>query len=277
MWVRGLAEGDCELSLEGLPEPVEMILHWWSPRMHEILGSNVRSVMLFGGLALGDFAPAWSDVDVCVVLDVPVDEGQGKRICRLHDQMLDRFVHQPHDCWRSLQVIEAWYVPAELAANRKRSLSCYVAAGTTRKFAGGDPLGPFDWYTLAHHGKCYSGRPIRFSPPDRSELRAALREPLTSLVSPSEQQLKSSIWLAGMMQWIARSIVFWRDGVMMSKTAALEHEIVAGSPFAEQFKLALRFRREGSAATRSHLDEIRESFLAIAKPAAELMKQLVDE
>lgn len=56
-----------------------------------------------------------------------------------------------------------------------------------------------------------------------------------------------------MLHWAARSLVFWRDGAMLSKSAALEHEIAHGSPFAAAFQTALMVRREGSAvATRYH-------------------------
>ncbi len=271
------AEEIAAVDKPSLPKQVQTILDWWLPRVRDILGSNVQSVMLFGGVTLGDFAPAWSDVDVCVVLREPVTQEQGERIGRLHDQMLERFARQGHDGWRSGQVIEGPYVPATVAADPSSTAICYVAGGTTRKFVDGDPLSAFDWYMLAHHGMCCFGAPVRFAPPDRPDLKAQLRQDLASLVSPNQAQLDSSIWLASMIHWIARSIVFWRDGVMMSKRAALKQEIESGSPFAEQFKLALRFHREGSAATRDHLAELRENFLAIAQPAADMMNQLVDQ
>ena len=67
--------------------------------------------------------------------------------------------------------------------------------------------------------------------------------------------------------------MFWRDGVMLSKTAALEREIANGSPFADVYAAALRLRREGRAATFPHLDEMRWHFQMIAGPAARAIRQ----
>ncbi len=265
------------MSRPRIPLAVEGLLEWWLPRVRAALGLKVKSVVLYGGVVLDDFAPGWSDVDVCVVLDTPIEQDEAAAIGAVHDEMREQFVDSGKGGWRSGQAIEGPYVPIELTAGPEATGLCFVAGGTTRRWADGHPISPFDRYMLSHFGACYAGQTVRFAPPTRQALVVQLREDLPQLVEPDHARLSSSIWLAGTIHWIARSVVFWRDGVMLSKTAALEQEIEAGSPFADAYELALRLRREGSAATRDHLPELRERFMAIAKPAADTMTELIDD
>ncbi len=255
---------------------VEALLEWWLPRIRPILNSKIESVMLFGSVTLGDFMPGWSDVDVCVVLDKPISDSEAVQIGGVHDDMRERFIRGRKNNWKSGQVIEGPYIPVDLATNPGKTDFCYIAGGTTRKLANCNPISPFDRYMLSHYGCCYFGRSISFPPPKRESLICQLHKDLSQLDEPGEYHLNSSIWLAGITHWIARSIVFWRDGMMLSKTAALEHEIEAGSPFAESYRLSLRLRKEGSASTGHYLHELRECFLNIVEPAAALLKQFVD-
>ena len=79
-----------------------------------------------------------------------------------------------------------------------------------------------------------------------------------------DRAAQSAIWLAGMLHWAARSLVFWRDGTMLSKSASLEHEIARGSSFADAFQLALQIRREGSAVAARHHSELERYYGRIA-------------
>lgn len=260
-----------------LPKEVRALLAWWMPPIQSILGEKITSVVLYGGVTLGDFVPAWSDIDVCVVLDNPVSQGEGLRIGRVHDEMQERFVHQREGGWKSGQVIEGLYIPLEIATHSDATDLCYIAGTTVRKLAECNPVSPFDRYMLAHSAVCYFGERASFVPPKRESLVRQLREDLQLLTSERDECLNSSIWLAGLIHWIARAIVFWRDGVMVSKTVALKGEIEAGSPFSEAYRLALRLREQGSQATEAHLGKLRKNFLLIAQPAADLLKKLVEE
>lgn len=268
--------------VESPPEPratlegtnVVPLLEWWFPRMQDVLGGKLHAVILYGSAVFGDFQPRWSDVDVCTVLTAAVDEEEAIRIGRLHDEMRDRFIGCRAEGWTSGQAIEGPYIPLALAADPERQDWCYIAGGTTRKRMLGHPISPFDRYVLSHNGVCWRGTPTPFAPPARASLMHQLEEDLRSIESPSQGCLNSSIWLAGIMHWLARSIVFWREGILLSKTAALEHEIAGNSPFAEAFRLALQLRREGSMATAPHLETLRRNFLAVNQPAAKHLRIL---
>lgn len=259
-----------------MPKEVEALLEWWLPQIHKVLNSKLKSIILFGSVTLGDFMPGWSDVDVCVVLDKPISNGEAAKVGAVHDDMRERFIHGRNANWISGQVIEGPYIPVELATNPEKKDFCYIAGGTTRKRANCNPISPFDRYMLSHFSSCYFGDSISFTPPKRESLICQLFKDIRMLTYPNENCLNSSIWLAGTMHWIARAIVFWRDGMMLSKTAALEHEIKAGSPFAESYRLSLSLRKEGSGVTGKYLPELRARFLVIAEPAAALLKQFAD-
>jgi hypothetical protein len=259
-----------------IPHEVRAILDWWLPRVSGLLAGKFRSAVLYGSAAIGDFMPGWSDVDVCVILDRPVSEGEGATLGALHDDMAAHFIERGAEGWRSGQAIEGPYIPIGLASDAGASAPCYVAGGTTRRFTISHPVTPFDRYLLAHSGRTLQGPQVEFAPPEPQALAKQARTDLHLISEPHPGCLDSPIWLAGIMHWLARSIVFWRDGVMLSKTRALEREISNGSSFAGAFDLALELRRGGSALCAGRLEELRRNFLAIAPQAAGLLGELID-
>jgi len=258
-----------------IPPAVEPILAWWLPAVRCCLGDNLRSVMLCGSATLGDFCPRWSDVDVCVVLASPITHGEAQAIGGIHDEMRRRFIEGKEGGWESGQAIEGCYIPAELASDPSAQMPCYTAGGTTRKWAVGNPVGPFDRYILAHFGYSVAGEHVVFGPPATEALVGQTEQDLAPLRRWNDHSEQSALWVAGMLHWIAQSLVFWRDGDMMSKSAALRGEIERGSVFADAFRLALEVREAGSATAASHHSELRRHFGRVARPAArEIERQM---
>jgi hypothetical protein len=237
-----------------LPVTVQRILAFWLPRAERGLQSRALSFSLFGGVALGDFAPRWSDVDVCVWLTGPRDDEETHGLDALGAETLERFVTHREGGWESGQAVEPLLLAVEQAAADEGGLS------------------PFDRLVLSRHGVRIAGDPVPVAPPSRETLRRQLRTDLESLARP---KLDRPIWLAGMIQWMARSLAFWRDGDVLGKTVALEREIEAGSQHSEAFRLALRMRcEEGSAACWDRHQEIREAYQAVAGPIGERLREL---
>jgi predicted nucleotidyltransferase len=241
-----------------IPQCVEDILTWWLGRIEPALNGTLKSVTLFGSVALGDYQPAWSDIDVCVVLKRPIDAQTGIKIGRIHDGMRDTFIGSV--TWQSPQVIEGFYISADMATDPGLERACYAAGGTTRKWFVGNPVSPFDRYLLSHHGFPYWGKPVSFAPPSLSALKIQLKQDVESLGRFEEYP---ALWLAGILHWIPRSLIFWRDGILLSKTAALEHEIDADSPFAAIFTKALELRKHGHVAAEEAYQELLEMFRPI--------------
>ena len=145
--------------------PVERIVTWWLPQVRAILGQDLCSVLLTGSAALGDYQPGWSDIDVCVVLRRPPTEEEGRSLGLLHDHMKERYVVQRKDGWQSGQVIEGYYIPEALVADPQVELPCYVAGGTTRRWASCHPITPFDRLLLVEAARPLFGTALAFARP----------------------------------------------------------------------------------------------------------------
>ena len=256
------------MAANGIPPSVGCMLDWWLPEVRSCLDEKLRAVLLFGSVALDDFCPGWSDVDVCVVLDTPITRSEGDAVGAIHDEMRRRFIDGGDGSWLSGQAIEGSYIPAELAADSSLRVPCYTAGGSTRKWAVGNPLSPFDRYMLAHHARPVAGERVAFTPPSASDLVGQSEHDLAGLRNWNENSEQSAIWMAGMLHWIARSIVFWRDGRMLSKSDALRHEIERGAEFADAFALSLEIRQAGSATAAARHAELRRHFDDVVHPAA---------
>lgn len=240
-----------------------MLLNWWQPRIQDILGSKIKSIVLFGSVALGDYQPLSSDVDVCTVVEGDITREQGQRIGQVHDEMRQRFINEGVEGLKLRQVIEGPYVPVELTRDSKAVSYCYIAGGKTRKWAECNPITAFDRYSICHVGKCIFGDTISFSLPTRGELFEHLNQGLDGISATSPEWLKSSYWQAEMLMFLARSLVFWRDGIMLSKTMALQQEIEAQTPFSKAFNLAFQFRQKKSGMDLPSHNELLRQFLLI--------------
>jgi hypothetical protein len=258
-----------------IPPPVESILQWWFPCIQQVLDAKLKSVYLYGSITLDDYNPAWSDVDACVVLEKPVTDQEAKSIFLIHDEMKQEFLDESGskaDGWQSGQVVEAIYVSESLADNAAGKEMCALAFGGTRKRESSTLGSAYDRYMLHHHSLLWWGEKIVFAAPSWQSQVEQSREDLVTL-KIWDPVNASPIWLAGMIHWIARAIVFYRDGTMMSKSAALRHEIAKASPFASAFELALKVRELGSATAAQFHSELKEEFTAIAGPAATAIEE----
>jgi len=157
-----------------------------------------------------------------------------------------------------------------VAADESVVAPCFVAWGRTRRLETGNPISAFDRYSLAHHGRCLWGEAVALGPPSRRALQEMLRGDLATLTDESQWH-DSGWWYVAMICFVARSLPFWRDGVMLSKTAALERGAAGGTVFADAFGLALRARREGKPAAEAVKDQLRAALLAITRPATEIL------
>ena len=249
-----------------------MLLNWWQPRIQDILGSKIKSIVLFSSVALGDYQPSSSDVDVCTVVEGDITLEQGQRIGQVHDEMRQRFINEGVKGLKLRQIIEGPYVPVELTRDSKAIGYCYIAGGKTRKWAECNPITAFDRYSICHVGERFFGDTISFAPPTRDELIEHLNQGLDGISAASPESLKSSYWLAEMLTFLARSLVFWRDRVMRSKTRALQQEIEAQTPFSPTFNLALQFRQRKSDMDLPSHNELLRQFLLIKEQLVQEIK-----
>lgn len=260
-----------------LPAPVALLLAWYLPRVQEILGENLQTITLFGSVALDDFAPGWSDVDFCTTVHTPFDQSIATRLGELHDHMRDTFIHGHAPAWRSQQVAEGFYLPQRLAMNPDVVDDCFTAFGHTRRFARSNPPSPFDRYQLAHHALSFYGPAVDFAPPEKATLQLQLATDLHALTTPPPGGMDSALWLAGMVHWVARSVIFWRDGRLVGKTYAMQNEIATHHPLADYYVLPLEVRLNGAAGAGNHLAALRANFQSLVPQALAFLSPYAKE
>ena len=244
-----------------MPSEVAAILDWWMPRVCEVFKDDAQGIFLFGGLALGEFAPGWSDVDTYVVVSDPVRSEQAEAMNDMLSEMDERFLEQRADGWRSGQAVQGAVVTSQQAAEVGRAEECFYAWGSKGVHKHCDPFSAFDRYQLAHHRKLIWGNDVYFAAPSREALVDMTVEGMDLFSDAAEAPEKHGpIMLAGLLHWAARSLAFWRDGVLLPKSAALKHEIARSSPFAAAFGLALDVREQGSACAGEYEEALRDVF-----------------
>ncbi len=253
-------------SLE-LPREANALVDWWLPRVKGVLGDKLLSVMLFGSAAMGDYVSTVSDLDICSVLADPIAAEEAAAIGRVHDEMRELFIHGQHSTLGLVQVIEGPYVPLAVALDESAVAPCYTAGGRTRRFETGHPVSAFDRYSLAHVGHCLWGQRVQFAPPSHAALMKMLAADLAVLNDPSSWH-DSVGWYVAMLCFIARSVFFWGDGVMLSKTEALRRCLAQGGEWEPAFEMALDARTRGKRA-EALIVPLRAAFAQIAPTAHE--------
>lgn len=248
--------------MDRLPPPVRRVLAQWLGEVLGLFGRHVESVLLFGGVALGEFAPRWSDIDVAAALGRAPDPTEVRRLGEIQSALHDRYVHGAEGGWASEQLVEGVFVLTPMLTSAEgRGPGCEVETDAVR-YLEDVSLEPFDRLVIARHALVLLGGPCLVAPPTEEALRAQLRRDLDRL------ELKGNptpVWQAGMLHWGARSLRYWRDGVITSKGQALEHEARRGGPLAQAFRFAATCRDDGPSACRSRADEVSAVFEG-AKP-----------
>lgn len=260
MW---LLEHELPVSLlpDALPSPVRAALDAWVGAALGDLGSAMEAVLLTGGIALGEFAPRWSDIDLCVVLTRALTSAEVEKLGRTQVALRSRFVGAGEAGWVSAQFVEGVLVGAHLLGDGSgRGHAWQLEADRVISVVGAG-LEPFDRLVLARHAVAVTGALPAIAAPPRAALRAALRRDLDALELGVD---RPPAWLAGVLHWGARSLAFWRDGRLLPKGQALDGEIARGGALAPAFAFARQMRNEGPASCTGHAAALRALFGAAA-------------
>ncbi len=252
-----------------LAPEVKLALDWWLPPVLEVLGDAALSATLYGSGATGGYVRGWSDVDVCVVLGRGIADGELQALGGIQAEMRRVFIEERLGGWLSTQAVEAEFIPRELVADPDASGPCVTAGAEGAERREGNLLA-FDRLVLARHGIHLWGAPVTFAEPTHEALRLQLLEELPEL----DEEHRSPLWHTGGIAWIARSIVYWRDGDLLAKSDALRREIERGSEFTGAYRIALRMRDEGSRRCTEYRPELHAAYDAIRGPAGRILLDL---
>jgi hypothetical protein len=250
-----------------LPPAAGVLLDAWIAGAREILGDRLVAVRLHGGLAIGDFAPGWSDVDVCAVLAGAPTEEDLRALGALGAGLHHRFVIDGEAGWWSGQAVEALLLTREVLAGRSGPV--VDVEGSRGEWRPLPELPAFERLWASRFGRTLQGEDLAVTPPRHEDLRARLEGDLR-IVRTADG--RSPIWHAGILAWMARSLAFWCGDALLGKTEALRREQERDSPLAEGFAVAAAMRREGSGACAERRDDLRAAFRACAPVVDELLR-----
>jgi hypothetical protein len=157
-----------------LPPDVSALLDALLAGLREALGDNLVGVYLGGSLALGDFDPGTSDVDILVVTERPLWDAEYGAISALHELI-------PADGNR-------YEVPYDVAYIERATLRRFAPGQTHVKIGHGEPLHRAEhrpnWvlerWTVREHGITVLGPDPKtlIDPIAPAEIREAVREEL---------------------------------------------------------------------------------------------------
>ena len=179
------------------------------------LDNHIHSIWLYGSVVMDDFRLGWSDIDLLVLADNPVTEGQALELVGLRQAMSASEPGNPF--YRFFEGIIAGkdeYLAGSFSrlvywgTSGQRIIDCYQQ----------DPFAAFE---LAKYGRSVYGADDRsiFPVPSEEDLAAAVRrhyETIRKYAVQTDEKLYSCGWLLD----IARCIYTLRTGNVVAKTQA---------------------------------------------------------
>ena len=209
-------------------------------RVVDILEGCAASIYIYGSLALGDFRPGWSDIDILVLTEKEITEGQAGRLVNLRQVMLEE---QPDN--RYYRCFEGGML--SLDAFRLGEKDRVVYWGTSgERITDSYNFDSFSMCELLESGILIWGRDVRdrLSRPSFDELRADVSrhyEAIRKYARETERSFYSFGWLLD----ISRCLYTLRTGKIIAKTAAGEWALKENlCPCAEALARAVDIREE---------------------------------
>lgn len=209
-------------------------------RLLAILGEELTALYLYGSVALGDFKPGWSDIDMLCFTKEPVGEEAAKTLVNLRQTMLSEEPQNPY-----YRLFEGAVV----------SLREFCSGAYTRVVYWGTSgqrvtdtycFDAFSRYELLHDGLLVCGTDVRgaLEAPDFAQLKDAVRQHLGT-IRRYAVRTDDSLYACGWLLDIARGLYTLRTGRVIAKTAAGEWALEQGlCPAAEEMRRTLQIRKD---------------------------------
>ena len=207
-------------------------------RVAALLSTCEPSVFLYGSVALDDFRPGWSDIDILVLTNTQISEDQAKRLVTLRETMMEA----TGDAY--CRAFEGGMLTLDAFASGKPDRVVYWGTGGAR-IIDRYRLDAFCMSELLESGVLLHGRDVRmrFERPEYAELALAAKrhcETIRKYARQTDRSLYSYGWLLD----ISRCIYTLRTGRIIAKTAAGEWALCEGiCPCAEALARAVEVRR----------------------------------
>lgn len=221
-------------------EELTLAIETMKQRLTDILAPCMPTVYLYGSIPLHDFRLGWSDIDILVLTEKPISEGQAQTLVTLRQAMLTEGPHNPY--YRSFEG-GMLTLKAFLSGEKDR----VVYWGTSgERITDTYALDAFCMCELLDSGVLLSGDDIRDTLPRPSfeALKTNVQkhyEAIRKYAQKTERNFYSFGWLLD----ISRCIYTLRTGKIIAKTAAGEWALKENlCPCAGALAEAVKIRKE---------------------------------
>ena len=204
-------------------DDVNSLLRYLETRIRLILGSRFVGLYLYGSLALGDFDPSSSDIDLLVATQTELSAEQVEALHAMHEQL-----DNSRSTWAGR--IEAAYIPLEALNGPAPAGAKYPQLEDLSELypAPLEAGWPFQRWTLRERGVVVSGpSPETFTAPvGRDELQQSALEILGGWQERVRRDLDWVDWIrhracmSFTVLTICRSLYSLETGAVVSKPAA---------------------------------------------------------
>ena len=253
---------------------VNTVLHDFLARIRLLLGERFRGMYLDGSLALGDFDPRSSDIDLVVTTDAALSEAL---FLALHD------MHARFDASGSpwATEVEAVYIPQE-ALRRDNPAPAWVPRierGASLVKERLDSTWIIHWYILREHGVVVAGPDPRslIDPIEPQDLRRALATLAGSWLEPARHdrvRLQHRGFQSYTVKTLCRMLYTLDSGAVVSKpVAARWAQQTLGMRWAALIERAVAWRKDPRCQETPSDEEISDT-LALIEYTLERCRQL---
>lgn len=182
----------------------------------------VVAVWAHGSLAMGDFQPGRSDLDLIAVVERPLDAEQREQLARLHQQLVDE---EP-----AAAKLHCSYMAAAALDDAETRHFTWASGGILER-----RVTPVTRRELLDGGLTLHGpAPAELLPPlARGQLEEFIRRDLREFWLPATAKRRvwrQDIWVDLGMTGLARAIVTLRDDRLITKGEALTELLKLGAP-----------------------------------------------
>ncbi|MDO4317602.1 MAG: DUF4111 domain-containing protein [Lachnospiraceae bacterium] len=221
------------------PENRERAIQSMLSAIKRILAENQPSVYLYGSSVLRDFRLGWSDIDILVLTQKRISEGQAQELLLLRQKMLENEPDNPY--YRSFEG-----GMLTLSAFLSKEPDRVVYWGTSgQRITETYLFDSFCMVELLRSGKLLLGADVReqLKMPEYAELYDDVQKHYES-IRRYAQTTGRSLYTFGWLLDIARGIYTLREGAVISKTEAAQWALEQHlCPVPEALETALRVRK----------------------------------
>ncbi len=212
---------------------VEQTLTRFKNDLQDRFGSRLHDLIVHGSIVLGDFRPNRGDIDFVALFTDEPSESDASILFDLFASYRDRselLLHQ----------LEGTFYAESAVKDPRGTMPCvYIGSASSSwgmSYSFRNSL--MDLRLIAESGGSLFDRPIDVYKPSEPELLQEQRD-TARVWQESLSSKKSSVGLAvGVTHWCARTILYRKDGMLYSKTAACL--ICAGKSELREFEGLLR-------------------------------------